>query len=105
MSDSSFARRIESTRPTKSWRQEWRAQRRPARCVMWPSCTACKPPVRVGAGSPPMLKRALQALVDRLPNGPFTPRVPVTVRLTLDDLAEILPPAEQRLLAHLRARR
>jgi hypothetical protein len=40
------------------------------------------------------LERALQALVDRLPSSPFTPTVPVTVRLTLDDLSVILPPAQ-----------
>jgi hypothetical protein len=51
------------------------------------------------------LERALQAFVDRLPSAPFTRRVPVSVRLTLDDLAVILPPTEQRLLTHLRARR
>jgi hypothetical protein len=51
------------------------------------------------------LERALQADLDRLQDVQFTPRVPVTVRLTLDELATLLPPAEHRLLVHLRARR
>ncbi len=33
------------------------------------------------------LERALQADLDRLQDAPFTPRVPVTVRLTLDELS------------------
>lgn len=38
------------------------------------------------------------------PLSPFEPRTAVTPRLTLDELAPLLPPTEQRLLAHLRAR-
>ena len=51
------------------------------------------------------LEDALQVEFDRGEDQLFTIRVPVTVRLTLDDLAAILPPAEQRLLAHLQARK
>jgi hypothetical protein len=51
------------------------------------------------------LQRALQTHIDRQPDLFARPRVAVTIRLTLDDLAWLLPPAEQRLLAHLRARK
>jgi len=51
------------------------------------------------------LEYALQVEFDRFEDPSFTPRVPVTVRLTLDELAAILAPAEHRLLAHLRARK
>jgi hypothetical protein len=50
-------------------------------------------------------RRELQAALDeRSPAGAFQPRFPVTVRLSLDELATLLPPAEERLLAHLRTR-
>jgi hypothetical protein len=49
------------------------------------------------------LERLLQQHFDRLPNARFTPRVEMPIRLSLDDLALILPRTEQRLLAHLRA--
>jgi hypothetical protein len=51
------------------------------------------------------LQRALQTEIDRQPDLFARPRIAVTIRLTLDDLAWLLPPAEQRLLAHLRARK
>ena len=50
------------------------------------------------------LERLLQQHFDRLPNPPFRPRVALSVRLSLDELASVLPPTEQRLLVHLRAR-
>ena len=50
------------------------------------------------------LEYALQVEFDRAEDSPSSPRLPVTVRLTLDELAAILPPAEHRLLVHLRAR-
>jgi len=52
-----------------------------------------------------VLRNRLQRLFDRLPDAGSMPRVAVTVPLELDDLAIILPPTEQRLLAHIRARR
>jgi hypothetical protein len=51
------------------------------------------------------LEYALQVELDRVEGPTSTPRLPVTVRLTLDELAAILPPAEHRLLVHLRARK
>ena len=52
------------------------------------------------------LRRLLQQRFDRLPRNPdFDPRVPVVLRLTLDDLALLLPPSERYLLEHLRARK
>jgi len=48
----------------------------------------------------------LQAVLDERPaDAMFEPRLPVRVRLTVDDLAALLPPAERRLLGHLRARK
>ena len=47
----------------------------------------------------------LQAILDDIPaDEVFQPRLPVTIRLSLDDLTALLPPAEGRLLVHLRAR-
>ena len=52
------------------------------------------------------LRGRLQAILDqRSVPGAFQPRLPVTLRLSVDDLARLLPPAEGRLLAHLRARK
>jgi hypothetical protein len=51
------------------------------------------------------LEYALQVELDRAEGPTSTRRLPVTVQLTLDELAAILPPAEHRLLAHLRARK
>jgi len=51
------------------------------------------------------LEYALQVELDRVEDPSSALRLPVTVRLTLDELAAILPPAEHRLLAHLRARK
>jgi hypothetical protein len=51
------------------------------------------------------LERDLQAVLNRVPNLTNAPRVPATVCLDLDDLATLLPPAENALLDHLRARR
>jgi hypothetical protein len=51
------------------------------------------------------LERDLQAVLNRVPNVSNAPRVPATLRLDLDDLATLLPPAERALLDHLRARR
>jgi len=51
------------------------------------------------------LEYALQVELDRAEDSPSSPRLPVTVQLTLDELASILPPAEQRLLIHLRTRK
>jgi hypothetical protein len=50
-------------------------------------------------------ERRLQNVLDRVPNPKRAPRVAATLRLALDDLATLLPPAEKRLLDHLRARR
>jgi len=49
-------------------------------------------------------QRELQAVLDTQSSAGFQPRSAVTLRLCLDDLATLLPPAEERLLAHLRAR-
>jgi hypothetical protein len=46
-----------------------------------------------------MASDRIQAQVDRLPTL-FVPRVQVTTLLTLEELALLLPPAEQRLLVH-----
>src|SRR5262245_47868886 len=51
------------------------------------------------------LERDLQAVLNRVPNLTGAPRVAATLRLSLDDLAAILPPAEKALLDHLRTRR
>jgi len=52
------------------------------------------------------LRRLLQQRFDRLPRDlEFLPRVPIVLPLSLNDLALVLPPSEQRLLEHLRARR
>ncbi|HLK09792.1 MAG TPA: hypothetical protein VKW76_00245 [Candidatus Binatia bacterium] len=51
------------------------------------------------------LQRELQRHCDRRSTPSFTARVAVTGRLRLDQLAQLLPPAEARLLAHLRARK
>jgi hypothetical protein len=51
------------------------------------------------------LEYALQVEFDSAEGVPWTRRVPVTVRLTLDELAAMLPPAEHRLLVHLQARK
>jgi hypothetical protein len=52
------------------------------------------------------LRRVLQAALDQLPvRHSYEPRIAVTVRLELEELALLLPPTEQRLLAHLRARK
>ena len=50
-------------------------------------------------------ERDLQAVLDRVPDPRSAPRVPATLRLALDDLAVLLPPAEKALLDHLRERR
>jgi hypothetical protein len=51
-------------------------------------------------------RRLLQKHLDPIPDAhAFEPRVAISPRLTLDDLALLLPPTEQRLLAHLRARK
>lgn len=48
----------------------------------------------------------LQTVLDKHASADcFQPRLPVTVRISLDELAGLLPPAEGRLLVHLRARR
>jgi hypothetical protein len=49
-----------------------------------------------------MASALIQAQVDRLPTR-FVPRIQVTTLLTLEELALLLPPAEQRLLAHLQS--
>src|SRR5205823_5296183 len=52
------------------------------------------------------LRRLVQETLNRLPSeATFLARVPVRLRLTLDDLALVLPPSERRLLDHLRARK
>src|SRR5437016_33011 len=52
------------------------------------------------------LRRLVQERSDRLPRKlDFLPRVPIVLPLLLDDLALVLPPSEQGLLEHLRARR
>jgi hypothetical protein len=51
------------------------------------------------------LERDLQAVLNRVPNPTNAPRVAATLRLDLNDLATLLPPAEKALLDHLRARR
>ena len=52
------------------------------------------------------LRRLVQERSDRLPRKlDFLPRVPIVLPLLLDDLALALPPSEQGLLEHLRARR
>lgn len=54
-----------------------------------------------------VLRRLLQENCDRLPaDEEFVARVPIIIRrLTLGDLALLLPPSELRLLGHVRARR
>jgi hypothetical protein len=63
----------------------------------WPSRATFK--ARLAA-----LENALQVEFDRVPDQPSATRVPVTIRLTLEELAAILPPTEHRLLVHLQAR-
>lgn len=51
-------------------------------------------------------RRLAQNSLDRAPSrDPFEVRVPITLKLTIDDLATLLPPAEHRLLEHIRARK
>ena len=65
----------------------------------WPPSTPFRTRLRA-------LQEVLQGVFDRAPKPEASvARVAVTMRLSLGDLAVLLPPAEQRLLAHLRARR
>ena len=52
------------------------------------------------------LRRVTQREIDRLPNHyPHIPRVRATTKISLDELALVLPPREKRILDHLRAKK